>query len=242
MSSPPDDPLEPRSPRALVVMARAPVAGACKTRLCPPLTADEAAALYSAFLDDLARELPADAVGCDLWIAWTGDDDGGAGLRARFGPPFRLVRQRGDDLTARMEDVFERFCAAGYRAVVMRNSDSPHLPWSLAADAFDALEAAGAVVLGPDLDGGYYLIGANAPVGGLLPRAMSTASVFEETSAAAAAAGRPVVALEPFPDIDTPDDLAVFWLEFGGRADVHHWATWRMLEDGDIVARLEALP
>ena len=44
---------------AVVVMARAPVPGTCKTRLCPPLSPEDAAALYGAFLEDIARELEA---------------------------------------------------------------------------------------------------------------------------------------------------------------------------------------
>jgi glycosyltransferase A (GT-A) superfamily protein (DUF2064 family) len=206
------------------------------------LTPEEAAGLYTAFLQDLARELPAWGAHCDLWAAWAGDDD--TRVRELFAPSFRFLQQRGATLTERMEDVFERMLSAGYHAVVMRNSDSPHLPTSILDDAFAALHARprGKLVLGPDLGGGYYLIGTDVRIPGVLPRVMSTTSVLQQTVRGAEAAGLSTALLPEFPDIDTPDDLALFWLEFGGRADVRHWATWRFLEAADLPARLEALP
>jgi hypothetical protein len=51
--------------------------------------------------------------------------------------------------------------------------------------------------------------------------------------------GRDVHQLEPFLDIDSADDLRLFWLEFGGRADVRDWATWRRIAGADIMEILE---
>ncbi len=218
-------------PRALVVMAKEPRAGRVKTRLTPALTPDQAARLYAAFLEDLARELADWDGGCDLWLAWADDDGDAPVLHRLFGESFRLVRQTGGSLTDRMENVFGALFDRGYRAVVMRNSDSPHLPLTVLREAFEAVEAApGTVVLGPDLDGGYYLVGMDARRPGVFPRAMSTASVYEQTCAGARARGLRVTALAPFLDVDTPDDLAAFRLEFMDRADTAHWATRRALE------------
>ena len=58
---------------------------------------------------------------------------------------------------------------------------------------------------------------------------MSTESVFEQTRTAARDRGLDVVALPPFLDVDTPDDLAAFRLEFMDRPDTAHWATQRAL-------------
>ena len=68
---------------------------------------------------------------------------------------------------------------------------------------------------------------------------MSTSSVLEETCARAAGQGRDVQLLSPFLDIDSPDDLRVFWLEFGGRADVRDWATWRRITSDRLMDLLE---
>lgn len=244
MSSPPDDPITPRHRHALVVMARVPRAGECKTRLCPPLTPAEAADLYRAFLEDVARDLSAWSGPADLWVAWAGRDGDEHVLRAIVGPAFRLLRQRGETLTDRMEDVFRRMMRAGYQTVAMRNSDSPHLPMSLLEDAFAALEAAprGKLVLGPDLDGGYYLVGVDVEPTGVFPKTMSTSSVFEQTTVRAKEVGLAVTALPRFLDVDTADDLALLWLEFGNRADVRESSTWKFLNDSDIIRRLESYP
>ena len=257
------DPLAPTSNRALVVMARLPRPGRCKTRLTPPLTRDEAAGLYRAFLCDIGRLLSEWGGGPDVFVAWA--DDPGANeeltslefdeaiedrstqtitdhsppteLRAIFSPETRFLRQHGQTLTERMDSIFDRLFSAGYGQVVMRNSDSPHLPTRIIDDAFAQLSQspAGTVVLGPDLGGGYYLVGLDGPPAGLFPEIMSTSSVLDQTVSAAAEHGREVRLTESFIDIDSIDDLRLFWLEFGGRSDVRHWATWRRLAEADIM-------
>ena len=246
-------------------MARMPRPGRCKTRLTPPLSSDDAAGLYRAFLCDIGRLLSEWKTAPDVFVAWA--DDPGATenptslelqdtdegiqtitdhsppteLRAIFAPGTRFLKQRGDSLTERMNGIFERLFAAGYRQVVMRNSDSPHLPTKTVADAFAQLEQSpsGTVVLGPDLGGGYYLVGLAGRADGLFPEIMSTDSVLDQTVAAAEAQGREVRLLEPFLDIDSVDDLRLFWLEFGERADVRHWATWRRIAGADMMDLLE---
>lgn len=236
-----DLPAPPRHPDALVVMVKTPTPGRVKTRLCPPATEQEAADLYAAFLEDIGRELREWTLPCDRYVAWAGEGQAPPdALHARLGGGFRWLHQRGDDLTARMEAVFTDLLAVGYRRVVMRNSDSPHLPPSRLEDAFLALR--GGVVLGPDLDGGYYLVGLDVPPDGVFPRAMSHGSVLEQTRAQAEALGHDVSVLEPFLDVDTPDDLLAFWLEFGPRADVRHWATWKHLHDHPLIDRLRSPP
>lgn len=218
-------------PRALIVMAKEPRPGTVKTRLSPPLSSEQSASLYGAFLKDLAREMPMWEGGWDLWLAWADDAGDAPQLHDLFSAGFTLIEQDGPTLTDRMEGVFATLFARGYRSVVMRNSDSPHLPGTRLREAFDAVESGpGTVVLGPDLDGGYYLVGMDAPHKGVFPRTMSTASVFEQTRASAKARGLRVVALEPFLDVDTADDLATFRLEFMDRPDTAHWATQRALE------------
>lgn len=242
---------QPRHARALVLMVKVPYPGTCKTRLSPPLTPREASSLYGCFLKDLARELPEWKLDADLVVAWA-DDDRRAGslpesasdelpepLDLLFGEHFIPLRQRGVSLTARMESVFETLTARGYASVVMRNSDSPHLPQTTVQNAFVALEREPqAVVLGPDLDGGYYLVGIGEGGPHIFPSVMSTATVLEQTIDLATKAGRPVVTLSSQLDIDTPEDLITFWLEFGSRADVRQWATWRELEGHPAWGRL----
>ena len=235
----------PNRPAALVLMARAPRPGYCKTRLCPPLSPQQAAELYHAFLVDLAREVPAWDGPWDLWLAWSTPDaeDGPLppDLADLFGAPWRPLAQRGEDLTTRMDNVFEDLFDLGYRRVVMRNTDSPHLPRQRVSAAFTSLaDRPGSVVLGPDLDGGYYLIGLDRPQPGLLPQTMSTASVLDQTLRAAGERGLRTTTLDAFLDVDTPDDLAIFWLEFEPRSEHRPWATWQLLSRGPLLDLLGA--
>lgn len=257
------DPLAPTCSRALVVMARLPRPGRCKTRLSPPLSSEDVAGIYRAFLCDIGRLLSEWRDAPDVFVAWA--DDLGATedqtspefdqvvvenstqtitdhsppteLQAIFSPSTRFLRQTGESLTERMDTIFDRLFAAGYGQVVMRNSDSPHLPTRIIGDAFAHLDQspAGTVVLGPDLGGGYYLVGLDGPPAGVFPEIMSTSSVLDQTLVAAVEHGREVRLTESFLDIDTIDDLRLFWLEFGGRADVRHWATWRRIAEADIM-------
>ena len=240
----------PRSRVALVLMVKEPHPGTVKTRLCPPLSTREAARLYSCFLTDLARESLPLAGSVDLVVAWADEDRRDRpdppdappeGLARTFADPaFRFLPQEGATLTDRMSSVFGALFALGYRGVVMRNSDSPHLPRSMLLTAVAALARPGVVVIGPDLDGGYTLLGADADPSALLPRTMSTDSVLEQTVRACQGAGREVVLLERFLDVDTPDDLLLLWLELEGRADAGSWATYEELRDHPALATLRA--
>jgi len=217
-------------------MARLPLAGACKTRLCPPLSEQQAADLYRAFLIDIGRELAHWNAPTDLWVAWAGSEEGPGALEDFFPARTCFVRQQGGSLTERMDGVFDHLFEQGYRRIVMRNSDSPHLPLSFIEQAFAALQhTPGGVALGPDLDGGYYLVGLDRPPAGIFPEQMGTESVFKQTVALAGALQRVVAELPAFLDVDDVDDLCTFWLEFGGRADIRHWATWQFIEESGLV-------
>jgi rSAM/selenodomain-associated transferase 1 len=138
---------------ALVVMAKAPVAGASKTRLCPPLDAGQAAALAAAALADTLQA-----------VAWTPAPRRVLVLDGAPGPwrpdGFEVIAQRGTGLAERLahavSDVGEPLLIVGM--------DTPQLTRALLSGALDALAAPGTgAVLGPTLDGGYWAIGLNAP-------------------------------------------------------------------------------
>lgn len=146
-----------KSGNAFVVMAKAPVAGAVKTRLVPPLTLDEAAELYRCLLLDLLDHVSA-FDGADLYIAF--DPPGAASLFQEIAPPgFICFPQRGAGLGDRMRAIFEDLFERGYEGVVVIGSDLPVFPSSFLSDAFRALAESARVVFGPSRDGGYYLIG-----------------------------------------------------------------------------------
>src|SRR5947207_8668122 len=156
---------------ALVVMAKAPIAGAVKTRLMPFVSAEEAAELAQALLlDQLDHRCSLGSA--DLYLAFAPPDAGA--LMAPLAPaPFALFPQTGGDLGARMERIFESLFAAGYRKIILIGSDLALVPLTYFNQAFAYLDCPQQrVVLGPSQDGGYYLVGLN----------QRTPSMFENMS------------------------------------------------------------
>ena len=105
-----------------------------------------------------------------------------------------------------MRALFRTHTAEGYDHMVLRGTDSPTLPRDRIDAAFAALDDHD-VVLCPDLDGGYNLIGLCAARDEMFDIPMSTAAVLDETRERAEAAGLRVRLLEPHHDVDTADDL-----------------------------------
>lgn len=197
--------------RALFIMARRPSPGATKTRLCPPLSPEEAAALYACFLNDTIERVQQTAgqvPGLVTGIAYTPPD--AAAHFAALAPGFELVPQLGATLGERLDGVLSGALARGYGQVVAVNSDSPSLPAAYLVLAFAALDDPLVdVVLGPCDDGGYYLIGWRRSHPALVRDvAMSVADTLAQTLAVAARAGLRVALLPPWYDVDAPADLA----------------------------------
>ncbi|MDX2170377.1 MAG: TIGR04282 family arsenosugar biosynthesis glycosyltransferase [Deltaproteobacteria bacterium] len=185
----------------LVVMARQPIPGTVKTRLAQSIGADAAAALYRAFLIDIAAGCASPAWSL-VWAVTPIDAD----LTPIVGGAARQIVQRGDGLGERMQHAFADLFAAGARRVVMIGADAPHLGAACIAEAFAAL-ATHDVVLAPTQDGGYCLIGLTAPRELFRGVAMGTDSVRAETLARAAALGLRVAQQAQTFDIDLPADL-----------------------------------
>ena len=193
--------------RAVIVMAKEPRPGQVKTRLSPALSPGLAAALYRTFLLDVfatTREVSRADLFCFVHppqaVGW---------FREAAGARFGIEAQVGTLLSERMIAAFAELFRRGYGAVVMRNSDSPTLPSRVVTEALDALERGAGFALGPDLGGGYYLVGMTAPHPELFRGvAMSTTSVLEETLRRARALGLPIHQAKAWLDVDTPDDLA----------------------------------
>ncbi len=197
---------------ALVVFAKVPAAGAVKTRLSPPLSPNDAARLYEAFLLDAldewtrvgAFDLPVSPA-IRLYLAPEGPP-----APADFGPAgVSMHVQQGDGLGARMLRAFVESFAAGHDVVVIVGSDHPTLPTEFVAEAFRALEERYSVVLGPSDDGGYYLVGSNEVFPGLFEGLeYSHGGVLTEAIDRTIGAGANLALLPPWYDVDTPEGLA----------------------------------
>lgn len=200
----------PKSPHsALVIFAKAPIPGQVKTRLCPPLTPDEAATLHGSFvLDTLERtKIAAVKLPIDRYLACAPSVTHVFFkiMEERHG--VKLIDQVGDNLGARMNQAFTVLFMQGYRRVILIGTDVPTLPLDQLKLAFASLENHD-LVLGPALDGGYYLIGLKRPAPELfVDIPWSTDQVLRLTQEKATAFGLTTVLLEPWRDVDTLADL-----------------------------------
>ncbi len=194
---------------ALTVMAKAPRSGRVKTRLSPPLTLDQTAALNICFLRDTTENLATITHGAGL-ISYTpvGDEALFAGLLPET---FALIPQRGDGFGERLLFAAQDILALGYGSVCLIDSDSPTVPAAAYAQAVQALAAPGdRIVLGPSHDGGYYLIGLKQPHPEPFERiSWSTSTVLSETRQRCTEAGLEVDELPLWYDVDDAPTLAL---------------------------------
>ena len=199
----------PISTSAVIIFTKAPIPGAVKTRLCPPLTPDEAASLHGSLVLD-AVERAKTLSGCSLYVAGAPELEHPffKVLEGRYGA--RLLEQSGEDLGSRMSHAMEEAFALGHASVVLTGTDLPSLPRQYLQQALEFLPRHD-VVLGPTADGGYYLIGLRRPIPELFRGiAWSARRVLEDTQKKAAALGLSVALLPDCRDLDTLDDLKAF--------------------------------
>ena len=210
--------------RALIIVAKEPVPGRTKTRLCPPFTPQSAAEFYRCLmLDSLAlmnRLAMADRI-----IAYT--PVGARGYFESLAPNgFHLIPQAGGSLGERLANALGHHFELGYQRVVIMNSDGPTLPLPCLVEAFSGLDGAD-VTLGPGHDGGYYLIGMKRLHRELFQGiAWSTEYVIPQTLAICRRLGLSVHRLSEWYDVDVEADLVRLRRDLVGNpsAAPHTWA------------------
>jgi rSAM/selenodomain-associated transferase 1 len=185
---------------ALIVIAKSPVPGRVKTRLTPPCTPVQAAALACAALQDTL-----DAAGR---VSRAGRRvivlDGKPGPWVP--PGFEVIPQRGDGLAERLSAAFEDVGEAAF----LVGMDTPQVTPEL-LDAGLAAVAEGDSAFGAALDGGYWAIGLRTPNPGVFADVpMSSTRTGAVQRARLALLGLHPTILAPMRDVDTIDDaLAV---------------------------------
>lgn len=209
----------PRGLCALAVMTKAPRAGKVKTRLSPPLSPEEAAALNICFLRDTTAAIAQIAGnGAARGIAVytpVGAEQDYAGILPE---EFELVPQRGEAFGERLVFAVEDLLRIGFASACLIDSDSPTVPQEAFAQAVDFLsQKEDTVVLGPSDDGGYYLIGLKK-----LQRSLfegidwSTERVLAQTIQRARQIDLTVHLLPTWYDVDDRDTLHRLCQEFFG--------------------------
>ena len=196
---------------ALGSFVKAPIPGQVKTRLAEEIGPSGAAEVYWR----LGREVVSGTAGSEhrstVWFtpareaAFVREWLDGVG-------PVAFRPQAGASLGERLTNAFTTEFAERARGVVIIGSDCPGVDRRIVQQAFTALGEHD-VVLGPALDGGYYLVGLAAPHPALfrgIP--WSTAAVASQTRTRARALGLSCHLLEPLRDVDTMRDARVLGL------------------------------
>lgn len=185
------------SPPALIVIAKAPVPGRVKTRLCPPCTPSQAAAIAEAALaDTLEAVASTPAVRRALVL----DGEPGSWLPGGFD---RYPQATGG-LDARLAAAFE---AVGGPALLV-GMDTPQIDAGLLERSLAALDRSRVgAALGPAHDGGYWAIGLRRPTSRVFEGVpMSTPWTARAQRLRLRRLGIPWAELPPLRDVDTFDD------------------------------------
>ena len=195
---------------ALGIMTKAPRAGEVKTRLVPPLSMEEAAALNICFLRDTAAAISAaiqiakaarkSAYGVAVYTP-PGAEEAYTDI---LPPHFVLIPQRGGSFGDRLFFAAEDLFKCGFDAVCLIDSDSPTVPTATFIHVMEILGSSREhIVLGPSDDGGYYLIGLKKPHREMFESIdWSTERVLEQTKGRAKEIGLEVKLLPPCYDVD----------------------------------------
>lgn len=244
----PDGPLRlPERCCVLAIISKVPQAGQVKTRLVPPLTAEEAAELHAAFLADMSRTIAGCAAELGNEAARSLTTEAalplvvGAVVYTPIGAEqvfddllpqgFVLLPQGEGDLGNRLRKAVEDFLLLGAACVFLLNSDSPTLPVAVLRDAVRRLSAPGdRVVLGPAEDGGYYLIGLKQSHPEMFERiAWSTDVVMAQTVERASEIGLQMERLQTWFDVDDAEGMRRL-MESGAESESGGESSRRVLE------------
>jgi uncharacterized protein len=187
----------------LIIFTRYPRAGQAKTRLIPALGAEGAARLQIAMTEHSL--LQARGLKQPIAIYYTNGEE--RELRDWLGEDVQYCPQCSGDLGAKMLGAFWDSLKEEVGAVVIIGTDCPAIDTQLLTQTFEALQASD-LVLGPALDGGYYLIGLRRVIPALFENiAWSSDQVLSQTLAIAKGLNLSIHLLPELPDIDRPKDL-----------------------------------
>ncbi len=187
----------------VIVMAKVPVPGLVKTRLCPPLTPREAADLAAAALQDTMTTVRG-CPGVQPVLALAGDPADLGQIQIRG---FHVITQRGRSFGERLHHAFVDAQEFGHGHVLLVGMDTPQASIAQIVTSVEQLAEHDAVV-GHAADGGWWLLGLSdarhAQVLADVP--MSTDVTGIMTEQALRERGLSIAIGEPLRDVDTIDD------------------------------------
>jgi len=207
--------LDLKNKETLLIFLRAPEKGRVKTRLASKIGEEKALALYKGFVQKALSAV--ETSGRDHCICFF-PENRQALVEDWLGPDHAYMPQAGDDLGQRMGNALSRVFDAGACKAVLVGTDVPDIRAHHLLTALDILDQKD-VVIGPSVDGGYWLIGFRRE--GFCRElfcqmAWGTKNVFSATMDKARILGMSAGILPTLQDIDTLEDLIVFCQNPGG--------------------------
>jgi uncharacterized protein len=187
--------------RAVIVFQKSPEEGKVKTRLAKDIGHKKATDIYIFLLTHTHQQVQ--KVDADVFVYF----QGGINENYMVLPRYYLAHQEEGDLGKKMEAAFSEVFNYGYREVLIIGSDCFELDNEIIEEGFGSL-ASHDLVIGPAVDGGYYLLGMKK-LNSSLFRNMpwSTSSIAELTFSEASSQGMSIYKLPILRDVDTLDDL-----------------------------------
>lgn len=191
----------------LILFTRYPEPGRTKTRLIPTLGAHGAAALQRRMSEAIVTRMAAFAADYPVSLEIRYTDGNQQAMEAWLSNDIPCLDQGNGDLGDRLHRAFAQAFAQGDRQVVVIGADCPGLTPALFTKAFAALDSHN-LVLGPALDGGYYLVGLNRPAPAIFAKIpWGSGEVLAATMKQAQGLNLASHILEPLADVDRPEDL-----------------------------------
>lgn len=194
----------------LILFTRYPEPGRTKTRLIPALGAKGAAALQRRMSEAIVSRMTLFAAESPVTAEIRYAEGNQHDVEAWLGYDLPCVAQAEGNLGDRLSQAFAQSFAQGDHQVVIVGADCPALSSLHFSQAFSALNR-NDLVLGPALDGGYYLIGLKQPAPGLFSKIpWGSDAVLTATLNLAQILNLSTHLLEPLADVDRPEDLRHF--------------------------------
>lgn len=195
-----------------IVMAKLPIAGRVKTRLCPPLTLEQSCQVYAACLEYWLKRLMEISEDCHARLVWCFDPAEKAEEAQKLVEQWNLAGvvlqpQGPGNLGERVVSAWEPYQSG---PVLFFGADSPDVPDAHLISAAEKVKQNN-VVLGPTDDGGYWTLGVRAMSGLanlLRDIPWSSGQEFAATADRARQLGQTLAIIDTWQDVDKFDDLA----------------------------------
>jgi rSAM/selenodomain-associated transferase 1 len=190
----------------VIIFLKYPRPGKVKTRISGKIGNAKAVRIYKTMATRITGNIgrPNPHYASQLFV----DIKAGVPYVKRWLKPERpLLLQKGKGLGKRMDNAFRLVFRKQFEKALLVGTDVPALNRGLIRKAFSALEKTDAVI-GPAMDGGYYLIGLKRPCPALFSDIpWSTPRVLPLTLKRLKQQGMSYVLLRPLRDVDTVEDL-----------------------------------